>query len=279
MQMVTKTKLLGIVVTYYPDIDETRNNIMQYIADVDCLIIWENTPEADLKKHRILLSQYADKIIYMGTGKNEYIAYPLNRAVEYGQQNGFTHILTMDQDSCFENGHFEKFKQIACENQDSLSIFGSNPNYRTEFNDDLPIQQETLITSGNVINLKLFDTIGLYREDYKIDCVDYEFCYRANRKGFHCFMIGSILLKQKFGNTVKTKMSFFTSNYPPMRLYFMARNNILLYREYPEYGFGKIKTYIIKPFFKIILSEKKKMTKIKSLFRGFIDGVKTKNTH
>jgi len=267
-------KLLGIIVTYFPDIPDAKKNILQFISDVDTLIIWENTPIEERGKYKIQLSEYDHKIIYMGTDENMCIAYALNQAIKYGNANGFTHILTMDQDSCFKTGHFTKYKELVCSYQNEISIFGPNPNF-TEINQkDIPIEKHYLITSGNIVALKIFDIIGLFREDYKIDCVDYEFCFRAAKKDFHCFMIGSILLNQEFGKLQKTKYGFHISNYSPFRLFYIARNNIKLYREYPDYiDFKTVLGRILNPFFRIIISEDNKLKKLTAIFKGVVNGL------
>lgn len=268
-----KIKILGIIITYYPNIEETKRNIEQFIENIDLLIIWENTPLEERAQYKIELEGYKDKIIYKGTDVNTYIAYPLNQAVIYGKENGFTHILTMDQDSYFESGHFVKFKEIACKNANDLSIYGPNPNYSDEIKTAMPQKKTILITSGNIINIKTFDLIGLYREDYGIDCIDHELCYRAHQYGIDCIMIGSILMRQTFGKIIRTRKGFYTSNYPPSRLFYIARNNIYLYRDYPQYGFNNILTYIFKPIIKIILSEDNKGEKIVMILKGVIKGL------
>ena len=39
-------KLLGIVILYYPD-DAVVKNIATYLAQLDELMLWDNTPAAD----------------------------------------------------------------------------------------------------------------------------------------------------------------------------------------------------------------------------------------
>lgn len=276
--MTNNIKLLGILISYYPDLKQTRDNIFQFINHIDTLIIWENTPEKERVDFRINIPEYNHKIINMGINENMCIAFPLNEAIKYAQLNQFTHLLTMDQDSYFETGHFIKYKTIVELFKNEIFIFGPNPNYCEPGNSDIPIQVNTLITSGNIVNVNIFKTIGLYREDYKIDCVDYEFCFRAARHGYKCYMINSILLKQEFGKLQKTKFGFYISNYSPFRLYYITRNNIKLYREYPDYTSLKtLFSRIAKPFFKVIISENEKFKKIKAIIKGCIAGIFLKN--
>jgi rhamnosyltransferase len=269
--------LLGIVITYYPDVEETAHNIRSYIDDVDKLIIWENTPLDDRDKYKIYLPEYENKIIYMGVDENMFIAYPLNRAVEHGQANSFSHLLTMDQDSRFEDGHFKKYKEIVIEHSDKYSIFGGNPNYDNQLITDIPTKVKTLITSSSIFRMDIFEKVGLFREDYAIDCVDYEFCYRAAQKGIYSYMISSILLHQEFGKIKKTKLGYHISNYPPNRLYYITRNNIKLHGEYPDFiTLKEITNRILHPFCKIILSEKNKIPKLRAIVKGVIDGLRLK---
>ena len=155
-----------------------------------------------------------------------------------------------------------------------MAIFGPNPNYYDFDQTDSPVEKPFLITSGSIINLKLFDKVGLYREDYNIDCVDYEFCFKAKSKGYKCYMIGSILLKQEFGKLEKTKYGYYNSNYPPLRLYHICRNNIWLFQQYPKYiNLTTVFSRIIKPFIKIIISEDNKIMKLKAIFNGVSAGL------
>lgn len=276
--MNSEIKLLGIVITYFPDMDVTSHNICSYLDEVDELIVWENTPLIEREKYRINFPINSKKVTYMGVNDNVCIAHPLNKAIEYGLQNHFTHLLMMDQDSCFELNHFKRYKEIIKKNKDICFIFGSNPNYLYQPPTDKPKRVKTLITSSTVIDLKIISKIGFFREDYKIDCVDYEFCFRAAQLGFFSYMINSVLLHQEFGKLHKTVLGYYTSNYPPFRLYYITKNNIKLRREYPGFiGNREMLSRILKPTFKILLHEDNKIQKFKAIFRGVIDGLLKKD--
>ena len=94
-------KIAAVVITYFPDIKDTIANIGLYIHHVDKLIVWDNNTAAEGDKFRPEYEAYAHKIEFMGTGKNEGIAFALNRCIEWATENGYTHLLTMDQDSSF----------------------------------------------------------------------------------------------------------------------------------------------------------------------------------
>lgn len=265
-------RLLSVVITYFPNIENTIQNIESYIDHVDCLIIWENTPEQYWDKYRVILPKYKKKILYMGNGSNELIAFPLNQCITYAKSNGFSHLMSMDQDSKFEQNHFAKYKQIINDFK-PISIFGPNPNYRDFKNVGALTEVKHLITSGCIYNLEIFKTVSGFNEDYKIDCVDYEFCLRARLFGIKCFMVSEILLVQQFGEQKKSIFGFYSSNYSAFRLYYIVRNNFYLHKDFPEnYSLISLLNFLFKLISKIIISEKHKFKKILSIIKGINHG-------
>jgi rhamnosyltransferase len=283
MNSSNSTKLSAVIVTYYPIVKETINNILQFIEWVDTLIIWENTPLHERQKYKISIDSYSDKIIYMGTSVNEGMAYALNKSVEWSIKNNFTHILTMDQDSYWIN--FGEYREKIIENfrNDSIGIIG--PHIIAEHRKSAYLMEEacvvdSVITSGSIFRLDIFSKIGFFREDYFIDAVDLEFCYWAKRNGFKTVILRDCYLKQEYGNTNVKYFLFrkvLTSNYSSDRLFLIVRNHLLLWREYKELSKAQKKT-ILKEYTtyrvaKILLYESNKLKKIYSIIKGSYFGL------
>ena len=268
-------KIAAVVITYFPDIKDTIANIGLYIHHVDKLIVWDNNTAAEGDKFRPEYEAYADKIEFMGTGKNEGIAFVLNRCIEWATGNGYTHLLTMDQDSSFVD--FSKFQDII-RNMDDNSILAFCPNVNNLYSLDCsqPIEVVECITSGTVYVLENVKKVGPFREDYFIDAVDLEYCYRGIVMGYKTVVIPSANLIQRFGNPLKNVLGFTPINYSAFRSYFIIRNHLLLWREYPSL-FNKrsflITEQIIKRVVKIILGEDHKAKKIAAIMKGFRDGL------
>lgn len=281
MVNVNEIKLSAVVVTYYPVLSDAIINIKQYIEHVDKLIIWENTPIIDRELHKIILPEYSDKIIYLGTDKNEGMAFALNRSVEWSIKNGYTHILTMDQDSFWIDFKHYRNKIVEYCIDTSIGIFGPNVYTMMERRNFSKNQfAKDTITSGSVFSIDMLAKIGLFREDFFIDAVDLEYCYWAQRNGFKTIVFQDCHLKQKFGNT--TTHLFFnkaisTSHYSAFRLFHIVRNHIFLWREYPELSKIQKKQilteYTLLRIVKILLYEKGKTQKIVSIIRGTINGL------
>lgn len=270
-------KLLAIVITYYPETETARNNIVQYLPYVDKLIIWENTPIKDLDLYHLSFpTEYADKIIYKGTGKNEGIAYPLNEVIQYAKNNNYTHLLTMDQDSLWKN--FSYYKSLIIKYKKDYLIFSPNINKQIKSSKELEYVDFS-ITSGTVYNIQLFSEIGLFKINYFIDSIDNEICYRAKRnKGYETICFVDAILYQQFGNLI-TKFGISSSNYSAFRSYYIVRNHLWFWKEYKKNIKFKRKIFILEEFIikriiKIILIEKKKKEKLLAIFRGIRDGLK-----
>jgi rhamnosyltransferase len=281
LETVSKIKLSAVVVTYYPNLSDLILNIKQYIQYIDKLIIWENTPDPEKESYKVVLPEYSDKIIYLGQSENKGMAYALNRCVEWSLDNGFSHILTMDQDSYWGDFKYYKKKIIQYSIDKSIGIFG--PNVYTErsvrtFN-EIEIVDD-IITSGAVYDLNIFIKIGMFREDFFIDAVDIEFCCWASRYGFKTALLGDCYLKQQYGNSTTHyffKKSLSTYNYPPIRLFRIVKNHIILWIEYPELSRSQKKLILTEYNFirivKIVLYESNKIKKIISIIKGTLYGL------
>ena len=272
-------KLCVVVITYFPKIQDTVNNIYQYIEHIDHLIIWENTPIDERDKYKIVIPKYSNKISYMGVERNMGIAYPINKSIKWARQNGYTHIMTMDQDS--EWADFISYKKEIgiCEENNIAAYVPTIHNIytgRTQSQENQPI-----ITSGTIHPISIFKHIGLFREDYFIDCIDTEFYYRSIVNNYKVKAITHGILKQKFGDTKQISIfGFYTSGYTAFRRYHICRNNIWMWKEYRDHNILPknfffqeiILNIILKQTIKIALWESDKLNKIFSLYKGLYCG-------
>jgi len=272
-------RLSAVIITYYPNLVELTKNIDSIITCVDRLIIWVNTPNGDEAKFNLDLSRNGEKLVRFGTGENVGIATALNKTIQWSIENGYTHILTMDQDSFFEEVCFINYKSYV-EFYDNSNVGVFTPNIR--YNGNLIYGMDTLykelsftITSGAIHPLRIFEETGLFYEDFFIDGVDYEFCFRIKQMGYKVICITNVILNQTFGYVSKTPLGFSTMNYSATRTYYIIRNHIILWKKYPKLYPDKmefVKGHIVMRFFKVILGETNKMKKLKSILLGLRDG-------
>jgi len=101
-------KLAGTVIFYKPDISNI-DNIATYIDEIDLLFVIDNTEKAD-NKFASKLKKFGNKIEYHSFGENLGIAKALNTAAKLAIEKGFSHLLTMDQDSSFDKKNISVLK-------------------------------------------------------------------------------------------------------------------------------------------------------------------------
>jgi len=273
-------KILGIVTSYYPDLNELKHNINSYINGLDALIIWENTPKEYSQIQTIKEYLNNEKITVWTTGKNEYIAKPFNIAIAWAEEKGFTHLLTMDQDSYFQENDFLRFCSLIEKNKDDkIAIFAPSINYGDK-NIEGFVETKSAITSGSIHNTELFKTIGNYEEELPIHMGDVDFCIRIIKSGFRVVYSPSIILKHKLGYNRKTKWGFIINPYPAQSTYYIVRNNIVLWKKYPELFPLNTRYYFIK--YRIIYRvsklffEEDALRKLKAIVLGIIHGIRNR---
>ena len=280
-------KLCCVIITYYPKVEDVVGNILRYIDDTDHLIIWENTPKSECDNYKICVPRSADKISYMSVGRNVCIAYALNRAAEWAVENHYTHLMTMDQDSQWEN--FGAYKQTIMKYEPYINIGLFTPKFIINCSTGKSISREQgEITSGSVVPVTVFKSLGrMFNEDYMIDNVDFEFYYYILSKGLTCEKIEDGVLYHNLGYYKEVsicKRTFYTKNYSPFRLYYICRNSIWMWKDYHhQHVLPKVWSLpaILKRTFinmiKVLLFESSKYAKIRAIIKGCIDGVLLKH--
>lgn len=270
-------KILGIIITYYPNLEDLTTNILQFIDDIDTLIIWQNTPISESENYLINADLFNSKVILMGDGTNVGIAYALNHAYRMmlDKANNYTHLLTMDQDSKWVN--FRDYIDVISMNSTNV-IYSPNINNQFEAGDKL-IKVKTCITSGAIFSLEVLRKIGKFNEVYSVDCVDYDFSFKAAEKGVDIFKIQLSTFLQVYGEPMKNNFFNLNNNgYSSKRLFFIARNHILLWRDYPSHLDFHFKRMILSShtfgkMIKVVLMEENKADKIIAIAKGFYAGI------
>jgi rhamnosyltransferase len=225
--------IAGVVILYHPDIQLLSENINSYVQGLKQLYVYDNseikTPgieEALIKLHPSIQYHYFNA--------NEGIAKRLNRAVEETTRNNYDYLLTMDQDSSFKEGDFEKYKlQIQLAAYNNVAQFGVNCQPHFTIAKDKPEEVLTLITSGSILNLSLIKNIVTFNEDLFIDFVDAEFSYQVIQRGYINLMFSSIVLNHALGKLVEGRsLANFKKTlritHSPIRVYYIMRNGLYL---------------------------------------------------
>lgn len=243
-------RFAAVVILYYPN-EEVVSNILTYSNYVEKMFIFDNTDKEDFVFNLDLLDK--KKVDYLKDGMNKGIAERLNLGAQKAIEEGFDWLLTMDQDSNFSETDILNYVTNVqnFENINNVALFGVNEHNNQQRNG--PIAQtenvDTLITSGCLLNLSLFNTIGLFNESLFIDYVDYDYCIRSKINGLSLVKFQNILLNHQLGNYVfraSIKTLFLIKKHKeihsPIRCYYIIRNILYLRNKYKNLEKEVIKT-------------------------------------
>ncbi|MDD3945594.1 MAG: glycosyltransferase family 2 protein [Bacteroidales bacterium] len=270
------------VVTYNPDISMLSGNIAALRTQVDEIFIFDNGSKnaQDLEQ---LKNKYTLEIKYCDA--NLGISRALNELCETAEQKGYGWIVTMDQDSiCDSNMVYYLLKYSDNEKYGIIAP-------RVEFRSDRELilstkntEKETVsinacITSGSLTNLKAWKQIGGFDEWMFIDHVDNEFCTNLRVHGYEIIRVNSAVMYQRAGEMHYLDLPFgkklLLPYYSPFRNYYICRNTVFYLRKYKNHiNFRhELLTFIYAQTVKILF-ELKRISSIKSTYRGVIDGFK-----
>lgn len=81
-----------------------------------------------------------------------------------------------------------------------------------------------LITSGTLLDLDVFDEVGPFREDYVIDAIDTEWCFRAWSRGLSVWLAPDLAMPHRVGHDVVRRGPIAFPRQTPARMATYLRN-------------------------------------------------------
>ena len=270
------TGILATVILYNPS-HEVLTNLKTYAPFVDHLLIVDNSesPHDVLR----LIRQDFPTSYHISNSENLGIAKALNQSALYGIENNFRWLLTMDQDSKFEEGSFLKL----INHKNSIGQVGiytpvhlNKDSTKKWMEKEWTIVKKTM-TSGNLLNLEAFIQCGSFEEKLFIDYVDHEYNLRLQKNGFKIVRINHSFLLHNLGDINSYRLGFIsmkTTNHNELRRYYITRNRFFVIFKYfsfaPKFFFKEIREFW-KSSWRILLLEKNKIQKFKAIISGTWD--------
>ena len=281
MSKNNKEKVIAVIVSYNPNLEELKNSIVNLLKQVFYVVVVNNS-EYNLNFH-------INRVRIIELGKNFGIAYAQNVGMKWAYSKGANFVLQMDQDSLIQENTVSEL--LDCYTY--LTEMGKNIGIVAGIDYDkdsglarIPkifkgkiIEKEKyrsvteVISSGSLIPKSVYENIGPLMNELFIDWVDSEYCWRAREKGFLVITDyeAKILHKLGFGESKITKSKNFHS---PFRLYYMTRNFIALFfrKRMPMHiRFSTIIKFFLNSYF--VLASKDLLSRFYYFFKGFINGL------
>ncbi|MCD6486473.1 MAG: glycosyltransferase family 2 protein [Syntrophobacterales bacterium] len=278
--------ICAVVVSYFPD-SNFPERIRKIAEQVGKVIIVDNGSDIETIEvlNKLSLQSRIQPIL---NSENLGVATALNQGVWWAQGHGFRWVLLFDHDTTPEKTMTEEllsvYTKFPC--QEKLAIVGSNyynaynhcPLYNMDV-DSCRWMRKTVITSGSLLSLRAFNTIGPFRDEFFIDLVDFEYCLRTRAKGYYVTITSKPIMEHRLGEVEVHRLLWRkvgTSNHSALRRYYMTRNYILLAKEYAssEQAWVLVTLFhFLKSIILMILLEKNRRTKLRNVILGIWHGI------
>lgn len=267
--------IAAVVILYNPN-DSIISNITTYIDVVSYIYVIDNS---DYSNENIFLDvPYSKKLKYVFNNGNQGIAQALNIGCKLAIKDGVKWIITMDQDSKFLNLKCEKFSTVF-ENSNVALYY---PNYLIQGQMyDKYIKENNkpivVMTSGNFLNLEVYEKVNGFEDKLFIDYVDVDYCLKLLQYGYKIENLPALTLEHELGESMhKSVFSFkaIVTNHSSLRRYYITRNRLYVkekYRTISNAFYQTEKRIFINDILKIILFEEDKFSKFKSIIKGYSD--------
>ena len=275
-----ENKVYAGIVTYNPDLKVLAKNIFAVSGQVEQVVIFDNGSQNQKKLKQMLSEQ--KNVSMLCSISNEGIAYALNRLMEWGDQNGFWAMLTLDQDSVCASNHVKELSEIL-KKEPKAAIAAPTIQDRIVGTVGHEIkkgyrQVRTCISSGMIARIDCWRKVGGYDEYLFIDSVDFDFCYNLRKYGYFIFQSADTVLQHRLGNSKKYRFLFWNvtvMSHSAFRKYYIARNNIyypVKHKNIPMVVRGNCRNAGL--IFLILLYENDKKNKMQAVIKGWCDGWK-----
>jgi rhamnosyltransferase len=281
--------ICAVVVTYHPDMDFPAR-LARVLSQVGATVVVDNGSSAsELDMLRRATGPAAAVLIE--NSANLGIARALNIGVRHAQSQGHAWTLLLDQDTLIDADMVDQLLSVqASVVADNVAAIGSR--FRDTSGQTVePIrlsaqaehwqEVESVITSGCLLSLRAYAAVGPFRDDFFIDYVDTEFCFRARAAGFRIIMTRAALMSHSVGAATSHTMlggRTWTTNHSAERRYYIARNNTVMLREYAGFGRGhwlwKSLSRTFRLTKRIAFFETDKLAKIAAAWQGWRDAVR-----
>ena len=290
--------LATIIITYNPDIGKVNNLIRSIVLNKDSCVIVVDNNSLNIEDFSNLFT--IDNVVHtVFLEDNLGIAFAQNMGIKKAIELGASHILFFDQDSKISNNFVDDlisdYKKISVDNTKIAAI---GPRFIDEnkgfyfpalrFNkyglidkisvEDIKVPTEVsfLISSGTLVSVDSLKSIGFMKEEFFIDFVDTEWCFRAISMGYRLYMSEKAIMKHSIGDDTLKIFNFNIPVHSGFRRYYRIRNLFFMWKMpyIPKILVAKlmVTNFVIQIL--LFLLKDKKLDYIKFYLKAIRDGVK-----
>lgn len=235
-----KNIICAVVVAYRQNCFIFNECINSIRKQLDFVVVIDNND--------LLLKIDYDNVKLISFNANLGIAVAQNVGISYALAEGAHYVFLSDQDTIYPTNYVSEM--IACLEKVSVydMVAAVSPNFydvnRSELcpmivdAGPLGFKLKTATSglhkvcfanaSGMLIPAKVFAEVGLMREDLFIDCVDTEWCTRAEHLGYSIYCNADMVITHSLGDRSINVLGRVITQHSPLRHYYLARNSMYL---------------------------------------------------
>lgn len=225
----------ALFVTYHPG-DAFGAHLAAVARQVESVHVIDNsaTPEARARLECWRGGLGNVEVAY--NAENVGQAAALNQGAERAIDGGCRWLLTFDQDTTPFSDLLDTLAHVYHEHPrpHRLGVIGANFLDRwgaarvvVRSRKVASVRRDAVVTSGSLLSLAAYRDAGPFRNDFFIDSVDREYCYRLRSAGYDVVMSTKPAMNHAWGEPTTARfgpLEFATSNHSPLRRYYIARN-------------------------------------------------------
>lgn len=239
-----KNKVFAVVVSFNSDIQHLHEQLKRLMEQVEHIVWVDNCSSVFLGG--IFGEVIPEKIHPIWLDQNFGIAVAQNIGIKWAMEHGASYILLMDDDSLPDLNMVENLFNALITNPEAAAAgaFHFDPRREGEgmpfhrfkkgkfhkltcFHHNQLLEVDDVIASGCLIPVEVLKKVGLMREDFFIDWVDTEWCWRARANGYKIYGVCSALLEHSLGDKVVKILGREIPVHAPWRHYYQSRNLVL----------------------------------------------------
>jgi rhamnosyltransferase len=235
------TGTVAVVPLYNPDPDVVLR-LTSLREQVDRLIAIDDGSTSPLAEHQLAALAAAD-VEHHRDEANRGIAAALNAGVRLARRDdSIDFLVTFDQDTTPADDCVRELRATFDAGRSAGLNVGivASPTSDLVTRPDGFLEQAEPIQSGMMMTSAIFDSIGEFREDFFIDCVDTEFALRARRRGWEVLASPAAKMAHQLGATRSRVLRIpglparrvSHNHHHPVRRYYIVRNRLRIYAEY-----------------------------------------------
>jgi rhamnosyltransferase len=275
---VLSFKTVAVVVAYESKIQILEESLKTISKQCVVVLVDNSTSNTNSKLIKECAEKYKSE--YISMGKNCGIGYAQNRGIELAISRGADAVLLLDDDSVPEESLVENL--VACSKSFGLDCVISS-NAKDELGQEISnvrytrktvVKCRDMMSSGTLIPTKIYKNVGKFNEEMFIDCVDFEWGWRAQKLGIKIFVCKTTSIKHRLGSGLVLGLK-----YPaPLRHYYQYRNitRLVFGTSAPiMWRFAQVIKLLLKPAIIILLFSKKR-ERLKYIILGIKDAAAKK---